>query len=152
MSLLDLLVQQVPVADVPELIVRFLAGDECLNHCDTLEKVFTTVYRSIEGKTYLDEAHTVLHSFDGNLSAVSCGNAVSYRNGLVQSYNDNPALFVPELNLKVWYKFGKIHRDKGPALLYGRNQEVWLVLSGHEFHLQNHSQVFVKNDIVIKQI
>ncbi len=35
----------------------------------------------------------------------------TYRNGLLHSYDDNPAIVADNGTYKVWYKEGKIHRD-----------------------------------------
>lgn len=112
-TLLDLLVQWFPVADLPEYIIRtYLAGDVCLNHCDTIYKVFTKIYtkegwETIEDpqfgnyghcwmtKTYLDPKRKILHSFNDQ-PAIVCdfekGNRKSMR----------------------WYKNGFLHRECGP--------------------------------------
>lgn len=93
-TLLDLLVQWFPVADLPEHIIRtYLAGDTCLNNCDTIDKVFT---KSYDGKetivpeitftyTYLDPERKILHSF-----------------------NDKPALWAEHYNRNemYWYRNG----------------------------------------------
>lgn len=96
--LLDVLANVIPIADVPEYLIReYLPGDDCLDYCSTMDLVFTKKY-SKQTKhgyiTYLDQRYNILHSF-----------------------KDEPAfLFLTEI--KEWWKNGKLHRDKDqPAVI-----------------------------------
>lgn len=84
-SLLDLIVKVLPVAQLPELVIYFLAGDVCLDYCDTLEKVFLISYpkkqKGNSKETYLDESLTVRHDFDGSRLFLMFGGCWRYRNG-----------------------------------------------------------------------
>lgn len=86
MNLLDIIVQYIPVSYLPEQLIRtYLPGDTCLNHCDTMDIVFTMSYTKklkdlVEFPglgvkywmhmtyTFMDESCRVLHSFHGNPS------------------------------------------------------------------------------------
>lgn len=79
-DLLDMLVQHLPVADIPELIIReYLIGDSCLDHCSSINHVSATRYfcnndycdhhefRCVEFPshyTFLDPKGNLPHSFD----------------------------------------------------------------------------------------
>lgn len=96
-SLLDLIIKWLPVADVPELIIRlFLAGDNCLDDV-TLDTVFTTKYVRDQGsylyQTFLHPSNRIEHSFD-----------------------DQPAR-VNNRGEKCWLRNGKLHRKNGPAMI-----------------------------------
>jgi hypothetical protein len=91
MSLLMTIVNVIPVTDVPELVVQYLLGDDCLDDT-TISQVFPKPYLSRNGNTYLNRELTVLHSFD-----------------------DKPAI---NFSVKFeWYRNGKLHRKDLPAVL-----------------------------------
>lgn len=150
MKLLNRIVDQLPVSDVPESVVLYLAGDECLNHCDTLDHVFKRVY-TLQKKTYLDSTHTVLHSFHGEPMHESQHYSVTYRNGKHHSFYDLPAVVHFDIDIKMWYKNGKVHRDNGPAIICKHRRKIVFICSGHELELKD-SQVFFQNNILIRQI
>jgi len=51
-------------------------------------------------------------------------NGNTYKNGLLHSYNDKPALIEPVTNNKIWFKDGKRHRDNDrPAVETIKKQE-----------------------------
>lgn len=107
-SLLDAIIKAIPVADVPELIVRnYLAGDDCLDDT-TISQVFTTRYAKY-GYTYLDENYLVPHSFDDQ-PCVRHRHKKWFRNGKLHRDNDLPAYKHAD-GTKKWYKNGKLHRD-----------------------------------------
>lgn len=70
MCLLDAIAKYLPVAEVPEMIIRlYLAGDDCLDGDDeTLDAVFTKVYSGKNAKgtaTFMDIDCKIYHSFHG---------------------------------------------------------------------------------------
>lgn len=92
MSLLSEIVSVLPVQLVPEIIVQYLAGDCCLDD-ETISKVFHTVYRDLDGCTFMDETKSVPHSF-----------------------NDEPGFsYDGYMPLKQWFRNGVPHRKNGPA-------------------------------------
>lgn len=88
MSLLHEIVKWLPVADVPELVIRlFLPGDKCLDGDDeTLDAVFTSPYRyenDVLRRTFMDADCKIEHSFDDQPQCVGLdGSLYWYRNGL----------------------------------------------------------------------
>lgn len=118
-SLLDLIVIVFPVADLPEMMIRlFLAGDLCLDDCDTIERVFTTIYRNDYDDTFLDKDCTFRHSFNDVPVIRNHQNSrlniyqkrhVWYRNGKISRENDLPAFI--SRDCKLWLKNGKFYRQ-----------------------------------------
>jgi hypothetical protein len=50
----------------------------------------------------------------------------TYRNGLLHSYQDEPAIVADNGTYKVWYKQGKIHRDNDlPAISRNESYQEW---------------------------
>lgn len=75
--------------------------------------------------------------------------AIRYKlNGtdLIHRYDDEPAA-IGRNGTKIWMKFGKIHRDKDCAILYGNgNGDIWEngILKGY---IMNPSKFQKKNDL-----
>jgi hypothetical protein len=95
MSLLDFIIEFIPVANVPELIIENLIGDDCLDD-ETIKSVFQRPYKNERGYTYLDREMTVLHSF-----------------------HDKPAVTRAYAFCdcsQEWYHNGRRHRSPGPAI------------------------------------
>lgn len=71
--LLECIVNVFPIADLPELIITFLAGDCCLD-AETIKAVFPRPYLKsdfdTDTHTYLDKECTVLHSFNDEPAVV----------------------------------------------------------------------------------
>lgn len=110
MFLFEVLVRHLRVKDVPELIVEYLAGDECLDD-QTINIVFRNVYTDEYGYTYLDKTKTVLHSFNDQPAIVwsfydqwvtswwrNGGDTTTksewYRNGCLYRHNCKPVIVV----------------------------------------------------------
>lgn len=119
-SLLDLIVNVLPVADLPELVIYFLVGDSCLDHCDTIERVFTTIYRDAYYDTFLDKDCTVRHSFNDRPAFVRQERCIWYRNGKISRENDLPAFETK--SCKLWLKNGRFYR-KDPTERVGVDWE-----------------------------
>lgn len=152
MSLLDCIVKCIPVADIPELIVLFLAGDECLNYCETASQVFKVVH-SVEYphgvETYLDKDCKILHSFNGQPARVFYGHKAWYCNGLLHSYNDMPAI---DSTYKVWYKHGLVHRDgEKPAVLNETNNVYSLCDRFYRLFIISCKYTWAQNGLITKQ-
>lgn len=65
-SLLNHIIDVLPVFDIPELVVQYLAGDVCLDP-HSVYLVFKKIYileNPSERSTFLDEDCKILHSFD----------------------------------------------------------------------------------------
>lgn len=43
---------------------------------------------------------------------------VTFRNGLLHSFDDLPAVVIPNLNFSSWWVNGEHHRETGPARIY----------------------------------
>jgi hypothetical protein len=52
-------------------------------------------------------------------------NGNTYKNGLLHSYDDNPAYTDIDLNRMVWYKNGDIHRDGDKPAVIGDKEQHW---------------------------
>jgi hypothetical protein len=98
--MLKAIVVQLCVEDLPELIVRYLAGDKCLDK-PTVESVFHKKYRNMFGHTFLDEDCTVPHSFED--APTKYGTAT-----------DVPYPMLPA-TISEWYFNGVRHRENGFA-------------------------------------
>lgn len=141
MQLLDVLAEVLPIADVPEYVIRkYLAGDRCLDYCDTIHVVFTKKFTGTKNGceyTFLDEQCTILHSFDdmpGKISA--CGDMYWYKNGKRHRDKDQPAVIVKLFDdvdedqivgiRSEWCINGKLHRDNDkPANIYSNGSREW---------------------------
>lgn len=135
MLLLDQLVTYLPIADIPEnIITTYLPGDDCLDHCATIDLVFKSayIYKKIEHGdefsyvyTCLDPGFAVLHSFDDQPSKTQFYqdkliSAFWHKNGELHRDNDEPATRMKYYSgeIKQWYKYGKRHRDNDePAII-----------------------------------
>jgi hypothetical protein len=95
MSLLDFVIEFIPVANVPELIIRNLIGNDCL-YDETISSVFKHPYKNERGYMYLDREMTVLHSFHDE-----------------PAVNDN----LPKYKSSEYYRNGVRHRVNGPAII-----------------------------------
>jgi hypothetical protein len=98
MSLLEIIVSKLRVKALPELIVEYLAKDDCLDD-QTINIVFRTVYTNEYGYTYMDESKTVLHSFDDEPALIWGLNRDTtkrewYRNGRLYRINSRPVIAV----------------------------------------------------------
>lgn len=111
-SLLHEIVKWLPVADIPELVIRlFLPGDNCLHDDDeTLDAVFTSPYRKtndIFRRTYMDPDCTIEHSFDDQPHCVGLdGSMYWYRNGLA-GRKGNKSAYAKE-NDRMWLYRGDL--------------------------------------------
>lgn len=115
-NILECVVQVLPVALVPEIIIKYLQGDVSLDALDS--KTFENIFQgcgSIEFETvvvkytYLDPDNLILHSF--------------YDQPSMEVIDDN---FFPK-TYKQWHKNGKLHRDNNlPALVKGNYFEWWI--------------------------
>lgn len=116
MSTLDLIADKIPVKDIPEVIVGYLAGDDCLDHCETLEAVFCKEYRK-NYQTFMDEECTVLHSFNDK----PC-----IRIEQILYYSRHQTRF-PYNVYQEWYRNGKLHRENDkPACIHRQMTETEL--------------------------
>lgn len=112
MSLLNEIAKWIPVADVPELLIRlFLPGDVCLHgDDDTLDAVFTTTYRieqDLYQTTYLDPYCKIEHSFHDQPSFVgSDGSLYWFRNGL-NGRKGNKSGYAKK-DVRIWYYQGEM--------------------------------------------
>lgn len=122
-SVLQLVVRHLPLADVPEMLIRYyLPGDNSLDD-ETLKLVFTKIY-TMDKKTFLDSGCTVLHSFDDKPAIHDHHNALEYyRNGKIHRDHDKPAYM--NSCVKLWYNHGKLHRDVYPAQLFWEGHKKW---------------------------
>lgn len=59
----------------------------------------------------------------GNVGLKTEKDGKTYRNGLLHSFDDNPAWSCEDM--KIWYHKGKRHRDSGPAIIYANGTEEW---------------------------
>lgn len=119
MSLLDEIVARIPVADVPELIVRlYLPGDNCLDD-DTISRVFTRMY-TVNQNTFLDSDGLILHSFNDNHAVFYYNMRIWYRNGKIHRGNDKPAIIHPD-GTQEWWQYDNNYRDGDKCIVLGRN-------------------------------
>lgn len=125
MSLLKCIANVLLVADVPELVVQFLAGDSSLDE-ETVNIVFTRKYIKEEldaTLTFLDKQFRILHSFQ-----------------------DQPAIHTGHLSL--WCSNGKLHRSNDlPAVVYKTHREWW---SRGKRHRENDKPAAVYHDGKLK--
>ena len=49
----------------------------------------------------------------------------TYKNGVLHSYDDKPAIVIPNWSWGVWCKDGKIHRDNDRPAHEGNNYQIW---------------------------
>lgn len=148
MSLLDCIVKHIPVEDIPELIVLFLAGDECLNHCETATQVFKIAYKK-EDNTYLDKDCKVLHSFNGKPARVFYGHKAWYCNGLLHSFDDMPAV---DSHYKVWFRHGLLHRDGGKPAVVNETNNVYSICDRHgQLFFISCKYTWAENSVIIRQ-
>lgn len=103
MNVFNVIIGYFPVALVPELVLSFLGGDDCLDALDykTMDKIFTRRYTRFFSQgthviTFLDEECKFIHSFDDQPAVIN--------NGLRGS--------------SAYYKNNKLHREGGkPAII-----------------------------------
>lgn len=130
--LLDIFIDILPIADVPEHIIQtYLAGDSCLNHCDTIYQVFQRVYRRLEWDcefTYLDPAFEFLHSFNDEPAVIySHGTINYYKNGKLHRDGDEPAVIYSDGDMEYW-KHDELHREEDkPARIYSDGSKEYCV-------------------------
>ena len=75
-----------------------------------------------EGRTY---GNGLLHSFDDNPAVIyPNGHKRWYQNGKIHRGNDLPAIVYAD-GEKCWYQHDKIHRDNGPARIYADGTQIW---------------------------
>lgn len=149
--LLNLVVEHIPVSDIPEFMLMYIPGDECFNYCDTVDQVFKVVYKK-DNNTYLDEKCTVLHSFDGKPAKRLIDYSAWYKNGLLHSYNDMPAV---DHYYKIWFHRGLIHRGNGqPAIINDTNNVFsfhdkrgrWYIMD-RQYMWAEHGKIIKKSDV-----
>lgn len=123
-QMIDVLANVLPIADVPEyLIHKYLPGDACLDHCDTIHLIFTKKYSKNEC-TYLDESCTILHSFDDQPARIN-RYAEYYKNGKLHRDKDQPAIVI-DIDHREWWKHGNLHRDGDePAVIHSSGSKEW---------------------------
>lgn len=110
--LLNLLVWHLPVADVPKLVLQYLVGDWCLEHCTSIDCL--PVYRDSEQNTYLDIGHTIYHSVEDRPAKVvkNIGQQQEwYRNGKLHRDGDKPAIVHIESGQQMWFQWGVSYRN-----------------------------------------
>lgn len=122
MNIFKLVVDHFPVTYLPEAILHYLAGDECLDALDsaTFDSIFTQVYTLNLKKVYthIDKDHKILHSFRDNPAELNESKGIQcwYKNGKLHRENDKPSLVYP--TLKMWLLCGVLHRSNGqPAII-----------------------------------
>lgn len=122
MSVLKCIVNYLPVTDIPELVVKYLAGDVCLDD-ETVNTVFVQKFtRTISDRiieTYLDKDCTVPHSFNDEPAIEFClkEQKLWCFNGKLHRGNDLPAFSDPDV--QEWWQRGKRHRENDlPASIY----------------------------------
>ena len=147
----DAIVRALPVADVPEEVFKYLAGDKCID--EVPDEIFESIFRKhcnstedYKTCTYLDENCTILHSFQDEPAHVAVNHDKSwYKNGRLhrgndkpaaETYNgdlqffkhgvahrdgDDPALIFWNGHLQKWCKFGQLHRDNDQPAVIQRN-------------------------------
>lgn len=133
---LNLLVCHLPVADVPELVLQYLVGDWCLEHCTSIDML--PVYRDKHGNTYLNISHTILHSVDDKPAQVIGDCKHWYRNGKLHRDRDKPAIMDGPVN--IWFQWGQV-------TLTTDRQSVWS--SEERIHRYKHPAMMIDNDIEI---
>lgn len=149
MQLLDVLVESLPIADVPEYLIRkYLPGDDCLDYCDTMNTVFTKKYYGNKDGyecTFLDEQCTISHSFNDEPAAYSNHHKFWYKNGKLHRENDNPAVIYGRDQVKQWYNNGKLHRENdNPAVIYYDRFKEWYIYG--QRHRDNDKPAVIYND------
>lgn len=137
--MLDALVEHLPHNDIPELVVKYLAGDSVLDRDpDTILKVFPGPWRETVQenglwiyKTFMDRERKVLHSFNDEPSMIKIdqfgGTIVEcwHWNGKLHRNGDKPAV-VGGFH-RNWYQYGNLHRENGlPASICFGNKEWYL--------------------------
>lgn len=141
--ILNLLAGHLPVADVPELVLQYLAGDWCLEHCTSIDML--PVYRDEQRNTYLDSSRTVLHSVDDKPAKTLDNCQHWYRNGKLHREGDRPAIIDGPVN--IWFQWGHVHRDDDKPTLTTNRQSVWS--SEERIHRYKHPAMMIDNDIQI---
>lgn len=69
-------------------------------------------------------------------------NGRTYKNGLLHSYNDQPAII--EGDRRVWYKNGKIHRDGDLPAIIDQYQQGWF--QNGEIHRDGDLPAFINSN------
>lgn len=145
MSLLEEIAKWIPVADIPEMIVRlYLPGDDCLDD-DTISRVFTRAHVS-EGDTFLDPGFRVSHSFD-DMPAVKTfdGTLAWYRNGKLHHEDDKPAIIQADGTLE-WFMNGQRYReDDKPLVVLKDGTQIWCDEEGRK-HRENEKPAMILPD------
>lgn len=118
MSLLDAIINVLNTNDVPEMICKYLAGDDCLDD-ETISSVFQRPHKNKYGYTYMDKDCTVLHSF-----------------------NDEPALkwTYGETQKQEWYRNGRVDRIQKPAIIVLENVPFSLGTFDHWIKIYIHNR------------
>lgn len=118
MPALHELVQWLPVADLPEMVIRlYLVGDVCLDDDDeTLDAVFTTKYTTekLTG-TFMDPDCLVEHSFNDEPCWSGRWVKFWYRNGKLGRSGNQPCVIHLDTGRKEWWRrdrFVMAHEEK----------------------------------------
>jgi hypothetical protein len=117
--------------DYPESMFAMISGFLPVAEGDDLRRVAGRVYfRSTDryGSTY---RNGLLHSFNDQPATSNYGVQLWYRDGLMHRDDDLPAYVDEDTDTQRWYNNGVLHRVGGPAVLedYGLQgiyQEWWL--------------------------
>lgn len=129
MALLEIIAERIPVAEIPELIIRYLAGDVCLNFCiPTLEKVFTKKYipshwTFLTDMSYLDPDCTIEHTFSWDTDFY-------FRQFLVQNGRIQKTFYLTSKirlasSTQRLDADGRLHHDSLPAVEWCDGRKEW---------------------------
>ena len=121
--------------DYPEFMFAIVAAYLPSSEGDDLRRVAGDVVFRHEGKYGRTYKNGVLHSYNDEPAYYCFFYQLWYRDGKRHRDGDLPA-FISDDNKQIWYKNGIRHRDGDkPAYIYGKYKQWWV--SGKQIKIEN---------------